>query len=263
MSTTWIRVAYGGVIAILFAFTVVFGIHMVTPGPKPPSDPGITFRQLQQASDDGGSGGQNRLTNQIDNLYGEATRFRNDYPSYQRNVFIAATAFGVLAVLLGLALPAVVNYLRWGLVLGGLLLFGYAFYFATRRVPTVVPEASSFLGLIGAGHAPQLSFASRFIEFAVSFIGLILALFLGLWRLTEWSPAPRRTAAAPAPTPVPIAPAVPAAAPTRPQTISQWAPPPPAPPAGPTAPAPAPGSEHGEGPMAPVEAAGVEWRRPE
>lgn len=247
MSTVWIRVVYGAVLASLVALTVIFGIAMVSPGPKRPADPGITFRQLSQAGEDDG-GSQNRLTQQIEQFYGDASRFREDYPRYQRNVFLAATGFGILVVLIGLALPVAVNYLRWGLVLGGLLLFIYAFTAATRPVPHVTPTGTSLLIYIGAGFPPQLDFASRFLQFAVAFIGLILTLFVGLWRLTEWPSGRRRVAAAPA-----TAAAVPS------PSAAQWAP----------APASAPPSATA-GPVEPevevretVEARTSEWRRPD
>jgi hypothetical protein len=242
MSTTWIRVTFGPVFALLAAFTVIFGILMVAPGPKPPADPGVTFRQLSQGGDTAGD--QNRLTQQIDQFYGQASQFRSEFPSFQRNMFLAATGFGILLVLIGLALPAAVNYLRWGLLLGAVLLFGYAFWQATRSVPRVAPEGNSLLSLLGAGYPEQLNFASRFVRFAVAFIGLILALFLGLWRLTEWSvPQPRRAA---------VAPAAPAA------SAGQWAPPPPSAPIT-AAPAEPARTENREA----VETPATEWRRPE
>lgn len=267
MSTVWIRVAYGVAIALLTTFTVVFGIAMVAPGPKAPADPGITFRQLSGDDSSGGSRGQNQLQAQIEKFYGEASSFRSEYPTYQRNVFLAATGLGVLVVLIGLALPAAVNYLRWGFVLGGVLLFVYAFGMATRDIPRVTPSGNGALDLLGAGSPAQLSFASRFIQFAVAFIGLILALFLGLWRLTEWSaPQRRRTAASAAAT-------APAAAVGPPPAASQWAPPPSAPPlsvpvastapvAGAVPPAPAPGSAEA-GDKETVEVHAPEWRRPD
>lgn len=253
MSTTWIRVVFGPVFAALAAFTVIFGILMVSPGPTPPADPGLTFRQLSQSDSTGNS--QNTITQQIDNFYGDAARFRNNFPAHQRNVFLAAVAFGILFALIGLGLPAAVNYLRWGLLLGALGLFIYGFWYATRTTPSVAPDASSILSLLSAGSSPHLDFAGRFLRFAVAFIGLILTLFLGLWRLTQWS-APRPAVVAPAPAPVPAAPAAPAPA--------QWAPPAsaavaPAAPATSTViiePARTETREAGEAPP-------TEWRRPE
>lgn len=258
MSTVWIRVAYGAVVALLVAFTVVFGIAMVSPGPRPPGDPGITFRQLSGNGSGGGS--PNQLQAQIEQFFGDASRFRGEFPKHQRNVFLAATGLGILVILIGLALPAAVNYLRWGLLLGGVLLFVYAFVFALQPVPKVTPAGSSALDLLGAGSPAQLNFASRFIEFAVAFIGLILTLFLGLWRLTEWSPPQRRAVA--------VAPAGPAV----PPDSSPWAPAPSTAPAAaavvpPPAPAAAPPRSEGPPPAGaggnPVEAHAPEWRRPE
>ncbi len=235
MSTVWIRVVYAAVIGVLVAFTTIFGVLMAAPGPEAPGDPGVTFRQLSGDGDDERS--QSTLQNQIENYYGEAASFRDDYPGWQRNVFLAATGIGILFVLIGLALPAMVNYLRLGLISGGLLSMVYAFAVISREVPRVVPEGSNLLIFLGAGYADPLDFAGRFALFAVSFIGLILALFLGLWRLTEWSaparrPAPVRATAPAGPAPVAAAsfPAsAPAAAPAPASPPSPWAPPAPAP----------------------------------
>lgn len=221
MNTLWIRAVYAAVVAVLAAFTVIFGIAMVSPGPKPPGDPGITFRQLSGEDDRG----QNTLQQQIETFYGDAARFRNQYPGYQRNVFLAATGFGVLFVLVGLALPALVNYLRLGLVLGGLLIFVYAFYIAMRPVPVVTPQGTNLLAFVGAGYPEPLNFAGRFARFAISFIGFILALFVGLWRLTEWPSAQGRAVPLPATVLQAAAPAVPGV-PTQAGPASPWAPPP-------------------------------------
>lgn len=220
MSTVWIRVTFGVVIALLMAFTVIFGITMVSPGPKPPGDPEVTFSDLSSGGESSRS--QNTLTQKIDDFYRNSKNYRDAYPGWQRNVFLAATSFGVLVVLVGLALPAVVNYLRWGLVLGGALLLLYAYLIATGPIPDPAPSGSSLLNLVGAGEPAPLNFAGRFARFAVSFIGLILALFLGLWRLTEWPSVQRRPVAAPSPAPAPT-PAAMAGA------VSPWAPPSPAP----------------------------------
>jgi hypothetical protein len=252
MSTVWIRVTFGAVVAMLVAFTVIFGITMVTPGPKPPSDPGITFSKLS-SGDDSSARSQNQLTQQIDNFYGKASEFRDKFPGWQRNVFIAATGFGVLVVLIGLALPAAVNYLRWGLVLGGGMLLVYGFVISAQSPPRVAPEGSSLLALLGAGEPDQLDFAGRFARFAVSFIGLILALFLGLWRLTEWPSQRRPVAMAAQPVPAPP-----------PAVASQWAPPSP-----PPAPVSTPPSlEYAPARAAPESAPKSdeptpEWRRPD
>src|SRR5262249_25438793 len=119
MSTVWIRVTYAAALALLLSLTVVFGISMVTTGPKPPQDPGFTFSQLsQQNSDDQStsSRSQNQLIQKVDTYYGEANSFRAHYASYQRNVFLAASGMGIIMLLIGVGLPAVVNYLRLGFV---------------------------------------------------------------------------------------------------------------------------------------------------
>ena len=235
MSTVWIRVSFGVVLAMLVALTAIFGVAMAAPGPTPPEDPGVTFSSLSGGEDDARS--QNTLTQKIDKFYEDAKNYRDDFPGWQRNAALALTGVGIVLVLIGLALPAVVNFLRLGLVLGSGLLFWYSFMVFRLPVPDVTPEGTSLLALLGAGEPEPLDFAGRFALFAVCFIGLILALFLGLWRLTEWTSAPRRaTAAAPATSPshAPLPPTTPAAA-------AQWAPPSSTPsPSPPPAPSPAP-----------------------
>lgn len=269
MSTVWIRVVYAGVIGVLVAFTTIFGVLMVAPGPEKPGDPGVTFRQLSGDGDDERS--QSTLQNQIENYYGEASKFRADFPGWQRNVFLAVTGLAILFVLIGLALPAVVNYLRLGMVGGGLLAMLWAFQVASREAPAVVPTGSNLLIFLGAGFAEPLDFAGRFSLFAVSFIGLILALFLGLWRLTEWSaptrrPAPARAPAAPAttsyaPPAAPAAAAPVAAAAAAAPAASPWAPP--AAPPAPASATPAPAAEVVVVETPAESNATAEWKRAE
>ena len=232
MSTVWIRVAYGVVVAVLLALTVIYGIGMVSTGPKPPTIPDLTADQLfQQGGDNGQS--QNRIVQNATRFYNEDTTYRESLPGYRRNVFLAAAGFGILWVLIGLALPAVTNYLRWGFVLGGLFLFVYGFIVLNQAIPDPPIEGELPLSLLSAGQPAPLDFPSRFALFAVPFIGLILTLFLGLWRLTEWSSGARRVVATTRPVAAPGMASAPA--------TSQWAPPPPAPaPAPQPAPPPAP-----------------------
>src|SRR6185369_4424759 len=91
-----------------------------------------------------------------------------------------------------LVLPAVVNFLRWGFLLGAAFCLVWAGYVALHSVPNPAPVASSVLALLAANEPKQLDFAGRFLRFAISFVGMILLLFIGLWRLTEW-PTTRRT----------------------------------------------------------------------
>jgi hypothetical protein len=220
MSTTWIRVAYGAVLALVLFFTVVFGVAMVLPEPTPPGDPGITFRQLTTEDTDNS---QNRLTASIDQYFADAKNFRDDFVSYQRNFFLAAAGLAVLLALIGVALPAAVNYMRWGLLVGAALVMIWVGHVATMPVPNPAPPANSVLAMVAAGEPEPLSFAGRFLRFAISFVSLILLLFIGLWRLTEWPAATRKTATAPAT----ARPAAAAAAPTG--DAAAWAPAPTAP----------------------------------
>lgn len=273
MSTVWIRVTYAAVVAVLILFSTMFGIQMVSAGPTPPAIPDLSARQLFDSSNTDSTRGQNTLRQNTEKFYDEARAWRENSPGYARNVFLAATGVGILFVLIGLALPQVTNYLRLGFVLGGLLLFIYAFMTITRPAPDVPIQGDLPLSLLVAGFPKPLNFAARFAMFAVSFIGFILALFLGLWRLTEWSGGARpRVVMAPAAAPVarnsvPVAAAaapVPAAA-----GGSQWAPPPPPAAAPPVTVEPVRGEavavETAREPEADVrtESTTTEWKRPD
>ena len=261
MSTTWIRVTYGVVLALVLLFTVQFGVALALPGPKPPEDPDITFRQLTAGDEESG---QNRLTAGIDRYYGESKDYRDKYVDYQRNAFLAGAGLAALLAMIGLVLPAAVNYLRWGLLLGAGLVLAWVWYLATRQPPNPGPAANSVLALLAFGEPKQLDVAGRFLRFALSFVTLILLLFIGLWRLTEWPSTTRRTAVAgstPASAPA-VATAGPAPVAAGP-SASTWGPPPTASTAPPVATesttvisdAP-PRSEQ------PPAAEGVRWQRP-
>jgi hypothetical protein len=238
MSTAWIRVIFGVVLGVVLLFSTAFGVAMALPGPKPPEDPGVTFRQLTAGGDNDSS--QNRLTASVDKYFDDAQDFRDAYITYQRNTFLAGTGIAVLLAAIGLLLPAAVNYLRWGLLFGALLAMVWVWQVATRAVPNPAPAANSVLALLAAGEPEPLDFAGRFLRFAVSFVSLIVLLFVGLWRLTEWPAPARRHAPAPAPAPVtsaappagwapPVAPApAPAAAQAPPSPPAPVADPPPA-----------------------------------
>ncbi len=215
MSTVWIRVIFGVVLALVVLFTVQFGVAMALPGPQAPGDPEITFRQLTNNENESG---QNTLTASIDRYYDDAQDYRDDYVDYQRNLFLAGVGLAALLAIIGLVLPTAVNYLRFGLLLGAGLAMVWVLYASTRAVPNPAPAANSILALLAAGEPKQLDFAGRFLRFALSFVSLILLLFLGLWRLTEW-PASTKRAVVTAPT---------AVAPTTPvisQAAAAWAPP--------------------------------------
>lgn len=238
MSTTWIRVAYGIVVGLVLMFTIGFGVAMAIPGPKPPEDPDITFRQLTSGSDNESS--QNRLTASVDKFFDDSQDFRDKFIGYQRNTFLVGAIVAAIIAAIALTLPVAVNYMRWGLLLGAALALVWVGYVATREVPNPAPTASSVLALLAVGEPKQLDFAGRFLRFAVSFVGLIVLVFVGLWRLTEWPATTRKTVAA---TPAASPPASPAPA------VAAWAPPPSPPPPPSMAadtvamPAPAPAAE--------------------
>lgn len=260
MSTTWIRVAYGVVLALILFFTVQFGIAMAIHVPDPPNDPEISFRQLTAGDSDSG---QNTLTAKIDAYYTDSKDYRDDYVDYQRNNLLAGVAAAAILALIGVALPAAVNYLRWGFLLGAALLMLWAFYVVAAPIPNPAPPANSVLALVAASEPKTLDFAGRFLRFAVSFVGLIVVLFVGLWRLTEWPSSRKVVVTSPTPAAATTGPAGPPSA---------WAPPPPAPahvPSATSAPPPAPAQESVTAPtvQAPrpgpaTEGAAAQWQRP-
>ena len=212
MSNTWIKVAYAGVLAVVLAMTVGFGVATFITPPRAPQPVGITFTDLnnQNATDQQTT----RQEKQIDSFYQDAQNQRASYPEYQRNLFLALAGIGMVVAVLGVALPAVVNYLRLGFILGGVLLALAAVYVAVQAVPNAIPPTSSVLTLLGLGQPTVLDTAGRFLRFAVSVVGLLVLIFVGLWRLTDWAVAPRvvltPVAAAPV-VAVPAAPVAPAA----------------------------------------------------
>jgi hypothetical protein len=210
---------------------------MVLPGPKPPGDPGISFRQLNGGDSDAS---QNRIIASVDGLYDGARDFRDHYVTHQRNVFLAGAALAAQQAAIGLALPAAVNYLRWGLLLGAAFALVWASWMALRAVPHPAPAPITLTSILGAGEPEPLDFAGRFLRFAVSFVSLIVLLFLGLWRLTEW----------PARGGVVAVPAAGASAPPVPREAAAWAPP--ATSSAPPATSSAPPAPSGTAPTAPL-----------
>ncbi len=136
MSTTWMRVVYGVVLALVLLFTVQFGVALALPGPKPPEDPDITFRQLTAGDEESG---QNRLTASIDRYYGESKDYRDKYVDYQRNAFLAGAG---LAALLQTAIPqSLVSGVARTPVIGSLALMAIAF------VLSLCSEADAFVAV--------------------------------------------------------------------------------------------------------------------
>jgi hypothetical protein len=231
MSTTWIKVAYAALLGLVVAVTVGFGVASFITEPRLPQPLGITFTQL---SDQNASAQDNsRQAKQIDGLLQDGQNYRANYPDYQRNIFLAFAGIGMIVAILGVALPAVVNYLRLGFVTGGVLLIAAGAYFAVQPVPNPIPPSGSVLTLLGIGQPTVLDAAGRFLRFAVSVVGLLVLLFVGLWRLTDWVMTPRMVAPAAVAPAAPAASVVPVAAPPVPSDPLRWARPedqPPAPP---------------------------------
>lgn len=187
MGTLWIRVTYAALFALVIAFTFGFAVNMIYPGPTPPDTPSITFAELQT----GGNSQQeaNQIVQKVDRFYQDAYDFRRAYPGFTRNTFVALVAIAVVLAAIGVALPAGVNYLRLGLTLGAVLLLVYALIIVLTPAPNPAPvNSGTITDLLAAGSPPGLDFAGRFLRFAISFVGLLVLLFVGLWRLTDWAP---------------------------------------------------------------------------
>jgi hypothetical protein len=188
MSNLWIRLVYALLLALVVALTVGFAITMALPGPRPPDTPSLTFRQLQSGADD--TNDADKLIGVVDRFYQDAYDFRRAYPAYQRNLLLASVLLGAAVAAIGIGLSSSFNYLRVGLTLGSVLIFAYGASVAGASIPNPAPTASpSITNLLAAGSPPGLDFAGRFLRFAASFVALLVLLFMGLWRLTDWAPS--------------------------------------------------------------------------
>ncbi|HTE85715.1 MAG TPA: hypothetical protein VK821_13375 [Dehalococcoidia bacterium] len=185
VSNLWIRVTYGVLLAIVVTLTVAFGVTMALAGPRPPDTPSLTFRQLQSVGDN--QQDTDRIIGVVDRFYQDAYDYRRAYPSFQRNVLVVTVLLAIIIGGAGIALGPSFNYLRFGLTLSAALLLVYAAAITLSPAPNPAPSSGSVTGLLAAGSPPGLDFASRFLRFAASFIALLVFLFLGLWRLTDWT----------------------------------------------------------------------------
>lgn len=186
MSTTWIRVSFAVLLGLVLAVSAGFGVLTFESGPRPPQPVGLSFSQLNGNSTDQDS---TRINKQIDGFYSDNQTYREKFPDHQRNIFLWFAGIGIVLGVIGVALPRVVNYLRLGFVFGGLLLVGAGTWYTLQQVPQAAPPASSLLALFSGGSPKELDTAGRFLRFAVSIVGLLVLLFTGLWRLTDWQPA--------------------------------------------------------------------------
>jgi hypothetical protein len=186
VSNLWIRVTYGALLAIVIALTIAFGVAMVFVGPRPPDTPSLTFQQLQSVGDN--QQDTDRIIGLVDRFYQDAYDYRRAYPAFQRNELVVTVLLAVVVAAIGLALSPTFNHLRFGLLLGAVLLLLYAASISLAPIPNPAPTGSgSITTLLAAGSPPGLDFAGRFLRFAAAFIALLVFLFLGLWRLTDWA----------------------------------------------------------------------------
>jgi hypothetical protein len=224
MTTTWIKAAYGVVLGVLLMVTVVFGLAVFNNGPTPPKPLGLTFSQFSQNTSDAEA---NRITKQIDGFYQDAQNYQASYPDYQRDIFLWYTGLGIALAVLGVALPAVVNYLRFGFVVGGVLLIGVGAWTALQPVPSPIhQDVSGISALLAAGTPKVIDTGARFIRFAIAIVGLLILLFVGLWRLTDWTTVPVRVVVnqpAPVVPPAPVAAPAPASTPASSAAAERWA----------------------------------------
>ncbi|HZQ35821.1 MAG TPA: hypothetical protein VFD32_07810 [Dehalococcoidia bacterium] len=228
MSTTWVKVGYGILLGLVLALTAGFGAATFISEPRPPQPVGITFQQISSNSSDTEN---QREAKQIDSYFNDVQSYRGKYPDYQRNIFLAFAIAGLVLGIVGVALPSIVNYLRLGFLVGGGILLAAGTWFVIQPVPLGTENPSGILTLLVVGTPNVLDTAARFLRFAVSLVGVLVLLFVGLWRLTEWSATPSAvptTAAPVAPPPAPASVAAVgasfAAAPVRPVEDSlKWA----------------------------------------
>ncbi len=183
MDTTWVKAVYAILLGVALALSVGFGVLTFETGPRPPQPPGLSFSALNGSTSDQDTA---RIGKQIDSFYSDLQAYRERYPNHQRNIFLWLAGAGMVLGVVGVALPRVVNHVRLGLLAGALLLILGGAWYAFQPVPQVVQSTASILS---AGTPKTLDAAGRFLRFAVSIVGLLLLLFVGLWRLTDW-PAP-------------------------------------------------------------------------
>jgi hypothetical protein len=188
MNNLWIRVSYSLLIAVVVALTAASAATMVITGPRPPNTPSLTFAQLQSDTSDPQQ--TNELITTVDRFYQDTYEFRQAYPDYQRNMLLAAILLATIIGAVGIILTPPFNALRLGLTLGAILLLLWGAAFVLAPIPNPAPsDSSSVENLLAAGLPPGLDLAGRFLRFGAAFIALLVFLFLGLWRLTEWPPA--------------------------------------------------------------------------
>ncbi|HLZ70093.1 MAG TPA: hypothetical protein VKV26_09330 [Dehalococcoidia bacterium] len=186
MGTTWVKVGYGSLLGLVLALTAGFGSAIFISEPRLPQPVGVTFQQLSGNTPDAETA---REAKQIDGYFGDVQNFKGKYPDYQRNIFIAFAVAGLIFAIIGVALPAIVNYLRFGFLIGGGLLLAAGAWFVIQPVPLGTENPSGILTLLVVGTPAVLDTAARFLRFAIALVGVLLLLFVGLWRLTEWSTA--------------------------------------------------------------------------
>ncbi len=186
MRLTSVRLAFAALLAVFLAATAVLGAKTVSAGPQPPQAPTYNFTDINSAGGNAATG--DRISGQIDAYLGQLQAFRKAVPVFQRNVFLAMAGIALILALLALTLPGALNYLRLGMLAAALLVLGYGLWRTLVPLPDYAPTGSiNLLTLVAAGAPAPAGFASRFLRFALSFVGLLLLLLVGVLRLTDWT----------------------------------------------------------------------------
>jgi hypothetical protein len=185
MSDLWIRATFGVLFAFVVTFTVISGVTTALAEPRPPDTPSLTFAQLQNVGDN--QQDTDRIIGVVDRFYQDTYDFRRAYPAYQRNVLVATVLLAMVVGGIGIAIGPTFNFIRFGLTFSAVLLLLYAAGINLLPPPNPAPGTGSLTALLSAGIPPSLDFSGRFLRFAASLIAMLVFLFLGLWRLTDWT----------------------------------------------------------------------------
>jgi hypothetical protein len=172
--TTLIKLFYAGAITALLILIVAFGIRTVDAPPEAPVFPQtpVGFRpvapKLPNEPEPVLTPEQREYEENQRRFQEELRVYEEDLEDYHRNVFLAASVIGVLAVAGGIVLSSRIDAIRLGLVAGGLgtLLYG-------------VIQAGSDLSEIGSE-----------VMFGVALVGFVLVLAAGYrWLAATNEPA--------------------------------------------------------------------------
>jgi hypothetical protein len=153
--TILIKLFYAGAITTLLILFVAFGIRTFYPPPEEPqfAEPPIRFRPVAPITP---GAPEPELTPEQLEFEEAQRRFQEEYrlfeeerQDYRRNVFLVASAIGIVAVAAGLALPSMLDAIRLGLVSGGLGTVLYAVIQAEGDLDNAGPTVIFLIAAIG------------------------------------------------------------------------------------------------------------------